>query len=291
MIGATQNVIDTWNNLIPSTGNLNFAEIDNNQMDFESVLLHELGHALGLGHPNLGSESGLGGNNRNYTKARPGANGSFDINAGADGIIGSADDLRGDDENRNFFAIADNDPFDINLGIVDSTTYTRDITQLPLGDNYSANADRTVGNALGYSNTEAVMQQGAFFGETQRSLGADDVAGILYSMTGVDEIAGTADDYTFALNFVGLTDAADILLGFDNSQTRFAVSESFGTLIDTNDNTENQHYRITRSNIYFNSNFNWFFSEAESQDIPEPASLLGFFAVGVGGFFLRRKQG
>ena len=287
---ATQNVVNTWNALVPTTGNLNFTEIANNQIDFESVLLHELGHSLGLGHPNLASESGLGGNKRDYTKSSKGANGSFDLNAGADGIIGSADDLRGDDENKNFFRIADNDPFNTNLGVVDSTTYTRDISQLPLGDHYSANSDRKVGAALGYSNTESVMQQGAFFGETQRSLGADDVAGIRYTMAGVDEIAGTDDDYTFALNFVGLADAADILINFDNTETSFAESQSFGRIIGTNDDTENQHFAITRSNIFFNSNYNWFFPEEQPQDIPEPASLFGLLVFGAGGVLLKRKQ-
>ncbi|MEM9542911.1 MAG: PEP-CTERM sorting domain-containing protein [Cyanobacteria bacterium P01_E01_bin.42] len=289
-IVATQNVIDTWNNLTPTTGNLDSTELDRNQMDFESVLLHELGHSLGLGHPNLASESGVSRNNRDYTKSGIGANGSFDLNRGADGIIGSADDLRGDDDNKNYFRIADNDPFATDLGIVDSTTYTRDLSLLPVGDNYSANADRDVGAALGYANTESVMQQGTFFGETQRELGADDVAGILYSMSGFDEIAGTDDDYTFALNFVGLTDAADILLGFDNNETSFAESQSFATNLGSNSETGNQHMAITRSRIFFNSNYDWFFPEEEPQNIPEPSTLIALFAVGCGGFLLRRKQ-
>ncbi|MBP0020137.1 MAG: PEP-CTERM sorting domain-containing protein [Cyanobacteria bacterium SBLK] len=292
MIVATQNVIETWNNLTPTTGNLDFTELNNNQMDFESVLLHELGHSLGLAHPNLASESRVGRNKRDYTKSGTGANGSFDLNSGADGIIGSADDLRGDDDNKNFFRIADNDPFTTNLGVVDSTTYTRDIALLPSGDNYSANADRDVGAALGYANTESVMQQGAFFGETQRELGADDVAGILYSMSGFDEIAGTDDDYTFELNFVGLTDTADILLAFDNSETSFAESQNSATEnLGMNNETGNEHRGITRSSIFFNSNYDWFFPEEEPQNIPEPSSLIGLFAIGLGGFLLRRKQG
>ncbi|MEM9539774.1 MAG: hypothetical protein AAGA60_09710 [Cyanobacteria bacterium P01_E01_bin.42] len=307
MIVATQNVINTWNNLVPTVGNLDFSEISGSQMDFESVLLHELGHSLGLAHPNLASESGTSGARRNYTKATTGANGTYDLNPGADGIIGSGDDLRGDDENRNFFRIADNDPFATDLGIVDSTTYSRDISLLPVGNSYSANGDRDVGAALGYANTEAVMQQGAFFGEIQRSLSADDAAGILYALAGVDEIAGTADDYTFELNFLGLTDAADILIDFDNSETGFAVSQSSGRAIGTNTTTGNQHYVITRSNIFFNSDFNWFFSETEtlpvpdppivpeppvvtdSQSVPDPSFLLGLLAVGAGGFFCKRK--
>ena len=94
-----QNNINIYNRLQPTTGNLvkgGNNNLSSGQVDFESVALHEFGHCLGLAHVNAASESGLTGNNQNYTKATDGINNLFDISAGADGIIGSNDDIRGD---------------------------------------------------------------------------------------------------------------------------------------------------------------------------------------------------
>jgi len=219
---------------------------------------------------NAATESGLAGANRNFTKATTGTNGVFDLNAGGDGIIGSADDIRGDDENLNYFRITDNNPFATNLGVVDSTTYSRNIADLQGGDTYSANGDRAVAAALGFADTEAVMQQGAFFGETQRTLAADDVAGLLYAQAGLDGIAGTADDYILTLDFLGLTGSADILIDFDNAETSFAESQNGGTFLTGDD------VAITSSRIFFNSGQEWYFNQ-ESNDIPAPAAwaILG----------------
>jgi uncharacterized protein (TIGR03382 family) len=287
MIIPTQNVVNTWNGLTPTTGNLNSSGISGSQVDYESTLLHEMGHSLGLSHVNAATESGLSGSNRNYTKATDGADNVFNINAGVDGIIGSADDIRGDDVNLNYFRKSDNNPVNIpggGLGVVDSTTYSRNLADLPGGDNFSANGDRAVAAALGFTNTEAVMQQGTFFGETQLSLTADDVAGILYAGSGLDEIAGTADDYTVVLNFLGLTTGADIVIDFDNAQTGFAVSQSGGTFLSAD------HIAINSTAIYFNSGSNWFFSQDSNAEIAEPGAMgvfcLGLLALGA----IRRRR-
>lgn len=267
---SVQNVVNTWNGKAATTGNLSFGQIGFSQVDFESVLLHEVGHSLGLAHVNAASESGLAGGAQNFTKAGAGTNGVLDVNGGVDGIAGSADDIRGDDVNLNYFRIADNNPFATNLGIVDSTTYSRDIADLPAGDNFSANGDRAVAAALGFADTEAVMQQGAFFGESQRTLGADDVAGLLYAQAGLDGIAGTADDYILTLDFLGLTGSADILIDFDNAETSFAESQNSGTFLTGDD------VAITSSRIFFNAGQEWYFNQ-ESNDIPAPAAwaILG----------------
>lgn len=291
MLTPAQNVVNTWNQLVPTTGNLvtDFSTIPAGQIDFESVLLHEMGHSLGLAHPNLASESGLNGANREYTKSTDGENNTFDLDSGVDGVIGSADDIRGDDVNLNYFRMADNDPFATNLGVVDSTTYSRDLADLPVGDTYAANADRSVGAALGYANTEAVAQQGTSNNEIQRELGADDVAGILYSQSGLDEIAGTADDYTFTLDFLGLNASADILIDFDNNETGFAVSKSVGSPIDGTD-----HFRITSTSIFLNSGFDWFFNQESNIDmeaVPEPLTVGGtLVALGLGWQMRRIKR-
>lgn len=279
MVIPTQNVIATFNALSPTTGNLELGATNNvpfASFDFESVLLHELGHSLGLAHCNAATESGLTGNDRNYTKATDGIDGMFNLSAGVDGIIGSADDVRGDDVNLGWFQISGNDPFTI-PGTVDNTTYSRDIANLPVGDLFVANADRSVGADLGYVNSEAIMQQGTFNDEAQRSLGHDDVAGILFAMSGVDETAGTADDYTLNLTYAGLTTVADIVIDFDNSQTGalgFAVSinGASSTFLGSGD-----HLTVNSMGIYFNTGdvtgnlFTWFFNTN-----PLPVELLAF---------------
>ncbi|MEO0957880.1 MAG: matrixin family metalloprotease [Pseudomonadota bacterium] len=96
MITPTANVVDTWNRKVPTTGNLDSNVVAFNEMDFESVLLHEMGHALGLGHSNLASESGLNGRAANFTDSAPGPDGVLNLDDGADNTVGSADDQRGD---------------------------------------------------------------------------------------------------------------------------------------------------------------------------------------------------
>ncbi len=269
MVISTQNVISVFNNMASTTPNISFGSIPS-QVDFESVLLHEMGHSLGLAHCNLATESGLSGSNQDYTKTTDGANDTFDLNPGLDGVIGSADDVRGDDENLNYFKISDNNPFTI-TSTVDQTTYSRDLLDLPSG-NFSANGERDVSVLLGFNSTEAVMQQGSIVGEVQRTLAADDVAGLKYGEAGVDEIAGTIDDYTLVLNYVGLTDVADIVIAFDDTQTGFAVSQSGADLINAN------HAAITSSRIYFNTGYNWFFNTSLSvEDIAVNTSKATLF--------------
>lgn len=293
-----QNVITVWNGLAPTTGNVQTANVPLLSYDFESVLLHEMGHALGLAHPNLASESGVAFGDQDYTKSTAGANNTYDLNAGADGVIGSADDLRGDDVNVNYFNISTNDPFDTNLpAVIDSTTYSRELADLPAGDLFAANASRDVAALLGYGSTESVMQQGQEINEAQRTLAAEDVAHIRYAMSGLDELQGTSDDYTFTLQYSGLTTAADIVLDFDDA-------EAFGfaaTTFDLTPELATNHVAISEAAIYFDdlSDFpfgiNWFFNDVllEQQEIPEvPGSVLLLFCgvFGAGASSLRRAR-
>jgi len=255
---SVRNVVATFNALQATTGNLSF-DADNNipagAIDFESTALHEMGHCLGLAHPNAATESGLTGDDQNYTKATGGADGVFDLDPGADGVIGSSDDLRNDDVNLHWFRIANNNPFTIDA-VVDSTTYARDIGMLPSGHLFAANADRSVGALLGVVDTEAVMQQGTYTDEAQRSLNHDDVATLLYAMSGVDEVAANADDYSIQLVYQGITTTdCDISLQFDNSMTGFAQCTTGANFIAAD------HAVITSANIYFNDTANWFFND------------------------------
>ena len=255
MAVAVQNAIQTWNQLIPTLGNIvtsgNRMPVD--QFDFESVTLHELGHCIGLSHPNLAVESGLTGNDKNYTASTKGANQVYDLNPGIDGIIGSSDDIRGDDVNLHWFPKGVNNPFLIPQ-TVDQLTYSRDLGDLPVVDHFAVNADRDVSEIYPIEKTEAVMQQGILAGEWRRTLAADDVATLRLGMSGLDRIAGTADDYTVELHYAGFTDNADITLAFDDKVT-FSACEIQADFLGGNHN----HLVIQTGNISFNSNFPWYF--------------------------------
>jgi hypothetical protein len=264
---SVRNVVTTWNALVPKSPNLLFAannDIGSSQIDFESTALHEVGHCLGLGHPNLSTESGLTGNDQNYTKSTDGADNAYDVDDGADNVIGSSDDARGDDVNLHWFRKSTDDPFAI-ASVVDSSTYSRDVANLPSGHAFPTNADRTVAALLGYTNTEAVMQQGAFYDEDQRSLTADDVATLKLGMSGLDLTAGTSDDYTIVLSYAGLTTSCNIVLDFDDAATGFAQCNAGGAFINAS------HVRITTANLYFNSGYNWFFNSVVA---PSPTPTL-----------------
>ncbi|MEN8803477.1 MAG: putative Ig domain-containing protein [Thiogranum sp.] len=261
-----QNNITIYNRLQPTTGNLVSGannNIPSGHVDFESVALHELGHCIGLAHVNAASESGLAGNNQNYTKATDGVNNQLDINPGADGIIGSHDDSRGDDVNLHWYRKLNNNPFTIDA-TVDSSSYARALSDLPVGHSFAANADRTLASSMGFANTEAVMQQLTFTDEAQRTLGHDDVATLLYAASGRNELAGDGDDYTINLEYGGISNIdCDVNLKFDNTQTGFAVCQAGGSSPPGSD-----HVSITSANIFFNTDFNWFFNTDTANQAP-----------------------
>lgn len=251
-----QDAIATWNELKPTSSNL-LNNVPGGLLDVESVVLHEMGHCIGLAHPNLATESGLNEPDRNYTKTTTGANGSYDLATGADGVRGSTDDNRGDDVNLHWFRKSNNNPFSI-AQVIDASTYSVDSNDLPQGQSSVANGDRDVSSLFGAPNTEAVMQQGQYFDEAQRTLTHDGVATIKLAESGLDETANTSDDYALKLVYGGISNAADcdINVGFDNSQTSFAVCGVSGLGIQGN------HVRIDSADVYLNDGFNWHFNTA-----------------------------
>ena len=267
---SVQNNIDAYNQLIPTTANVKQGASNNipsNAIDFESVALHEIGHCLGMTHINAASESGLTGNDANYTKATDGDNNVLDIDAGADGVIGSSDDVRGDDQNLVWFRKSNNDPFTIDT-VIDSTTYSRDLADLPTGHTFAANADRAVSTHLGYTKTEAVMQQETFFNEAQRTLGHDDVATLRYAASGIDERESggpgnrnARDNYTIVLEYGGIsTTNCDVSMGI-TSTVNLAFCDVEGLGIGGN------HVRIDNPYIEFGDGFNWFFNSANTAPV------------------------
>ncbi|MGR0482524.1 MAG: hypothetical protein ACTFAL_14280 [Candidatus Electronema sp. V4] len=271
MAQSVQNMIAAYNKLRPTTGNVWFdwassgGIMPDNSFDFESVMLHELGHCLGMGHVNLASQAGLDNSQENYTTAAKGANAVFDLNAGADGIIGSGDDQRGDDVNLNWFRISNNNPFTIGQ-TVDSTTYARDLSSLPSGHSFAANGDRALSVPLLNSNdamktqTETVLQQGQYNNEVQRSLAAEDVATLHYAMSGLDRLSGTVDDYIINLTYGGIKDSCAINITTD-AATGFAACSAAWTSISGGNG---QHSRLVGSDIKVapTSAISWHFNTA-----------------------------
>jgi len=274
---SVKNNIDVFNQMEPTHGNLkrgNNNNIPSGHIDFESVSLHEIGHCLGLAHINAATESGLSGDDQNYTKSTDGANDSWDLDAGVDGIIGSSDDVRGDDVNLLWFRKSNNDPFTIDT-VVDSTTYSKDIADLPAGHNYAANADRNVSTLLGYATTEAVMQQGTYKDEAQRTLGHDDVATLLYAASGVDERESggpggrnNRDNYTIVMEYGGISDTnCDVSMSMTSTPS-LAFCSVNGSYIGTSG--DNVHYRVTNAIIEFGDGFNWFFNTDNTAPTLDP---------------------
>ncbi|HHJ36765.1 MAG TPA: hypothetical protein ENJ87_13470 [Gammaproteobacteria bacterium] len=266
---AVQNNIAAYNQLLPTTGNVRLGTNNNvpaNAIDFESVALHELGHCLGMAHVNAASESGQTGNNQNYTRATDGVDNILNLNPGADGVIGSSDDIRGDDDNLFWFRRTNNDPFTIDA-VVDSTTYSRNLADLPAGHTFAANPDRAVSTLLGHPLTEAAMQQGTFFDEAQRTLGHDDVATLRYAESGINELENdpgnpnVTDNYSIVLEYGGIsTTNCDVSMSF-TATTGLAFCGVGGAGIAPG------HVRITTASIEFGQAFNWFFNAPNSAPV------------------------
>ncbi len=278
---TVEKTVATWNAQRVSTRNLGMGannDLPSNQFDLESVLLHELGHCLGLAHPNHASESGLVDPQANGTKSARGPNGVFNQGAGADGLHGSFDDVRGDDVNLYWYRRNVNRPLEF-PAIIDSTTFTR-TGNLPAGHNFAANADRDVLAALGIGQTESVMQQLTFNDEAQRRLTGEDLSTIRLGQSGIDRIQGTADDYSIVLEYVGRTSNCDIDIAFIPG-AGFAFCQISASSIASN------HFRITAADIRLDSAANWYYSPGPNtatlitSDSPDPSSPGQPYTVAV----------
>ena len=219
-----QDAIATWNALVPSQGNCpgecRLVEDldpspDTDPYDFESVVLHELGHcAYGLDHPNLQVDLPNDvGNERVNTSYTAGYNGSTAlISAGTDTIRGTADDEYGNICDVHWFRISDNDPVVIDATPIDSMTYSRSVLS-NLGMDFPVNANREAALSLGAPLTNAVMYSNIARNQVRDALTADEVNMVKNLLIGSDRIAGNADDYTVTLQYVADCSTADIQVG------------------------------------------------------------------------------
>lgn len=251
-------VVATWNGMTPTTGNLrtgNQTGMAPGQIDFESLLLHEMGHCMGLGHPNMSGGAGRS----EATVGGSGSDGTFQYGAGEDYILGSQDDDRGDDTNYHRFAPGVNDPFRSVGAVVDRTTYTRDLAQLPNGHNFARNGARAVASRMGLAPTEVVMQQGSSSQETQRQLSADDVDTLRYARSGLDGIQGTSDDYEVTLVYDGIQNGCDIQIKQESLSPGALGYCTRGSM----SNLSSEHFAFAgTATIRANSNVNWHYADA-----------------------------
>ena len=121
---------------------------------FESTLVHELGHAMGLSHVNLSAAAPDDSHTSSIEGPLQGD--SFDFGRGSDGIAGTPDDQRNDDVNLHYFRKGLNNPFQID-DVVDSTIYSRDLVDLPsITDSFFQNL---TGNNIttDFRNTQAIV--------------------------------------------------------------------------------------------------------------------------------------
>lgn len=279
-----RNAISAWNRLEPKQNNTeqNNPQLASNEIDFESVFMHELGHCTGLAHPNLASESGLSEPDARFAKSFKGTNNSYDLNKGSDDVIASRDDLRGDDGNLSWFRKADNDPFAFG-SVFDETTYSvnagdpdtaGDTGDLPDGHEYVEAAGLQVARDRGLPDGEAVMYQGTRPQETQRALNPDDAAMVRLAMSGIDREQGTSKDYTYEIEFDQQqgdhSDGCHITVNMTGSS--FGVCMASASI----DSPVPDHAVLTvntddpedpRPRIEFDPDVNWFFNDQLDSDL------------------------
>jgi hypothetical protein len=115
--------------------------------------------------------------------------------------------------------------------------------------------------AIGYVDTESVMQQGQPTDEVQRRITAEDLRTLRLAMAGLDGVAGTIDDYTLRLHYVGQVQQDDLC----DITVRFGAS-SLGSCAVSGVPLSSNHYRFTKATVLLGSNQNWHFSTAPNTE-------------------------
>jgi len=226
---ATVWAVAQWANLDPAIGNCEpFCGIPEDPetlgfFDLQSVVLHELGHALGLDHPNLFFRDPATGNpeHTSFSAAYDGS--PVGVLVGADGVRGSRDDFLdavgpGTAVNVHWFRTADNDPFVSDASPIDINSYSRATSNsLPTGSTWAANANYCHGFQLGHDRTQSVMYSILSPVVEYSDLSADDANMIRMQGAGEDRIFGTSDDYAVVVNWVLDCADAEVLVRWDDT--------------------------------------------------------------------------
>lgn len=270
-----RNAIAELNRLQGMNGNVT-AGPGGGQRDFESVMLHELGHCMGLDHNVLGPSELQVGNVTDarlyYTNSRPNVAG-FQTNAGADGVRASRDDIRGDDQNVHWFRSGVNDPFADLPAVVDQSNYTVSIASLPVGHLYPEAATShdpcdPQGGAASTSdlpgraaNTQSIMMPVLCSNNSIRKLAKDDVAQFRIARAGYNGTAGNQDDYTWTMQYVGRVANCDIPISLvDDASTGFAQC-NVGFSLPGNGSGDAV---LTSMNLIARASVNWFYNPVDT---------------------------
>lgn len=282
---AIQNVIAEYNRHQGRLGNVENAATNGvppAATDFESMLMHELGHCTGLDHNVYGpSEVGCSGggctNNAQlfYTNAANGANGVRNVDDGADNARATGDDLRGDDVNLHWYRAGVNNPF-VQEAVADRNTFVQS-GSLPGSDTFAeastafgpcafGSAGSNTSSANGQPATMAVMFPVLCLNNVVRDLSPDDRNTLQVGRAGLDGTAGTGDDYTVRLQYQGTnTSGCQVRIQFPSGggffcQVSFTVSP-------------NGDRRITSGTIKLQRETDWFFNQNDTTGGEPQANL------------------
>lgn len=288
---ATRNVVAEYNRMQGSTNNV---VAGNNLVDFESMLLHEVGHCVGMDHNTLGPSEIFttgacdfdGGTplpdcgsmpQLYFTNALPdatpppGPGDVYDADDGADNVRASRDDVRGNDVNRHWYQPLLNNPFAIPPAIVDQTTYSVNAALRPVGHNFieaatsqsPCNPAATADTSLlrGAGRTANTMSPVICTANFLRKISYDDEATLRIAMAGYDGSAAAAtDNYTWQLQYVGRTSTCDIPIRFAPGGFAQCITGLFGG--QTGDAV------ISSGEIIANSNVAWFYNTMDTTGTP-----------------------
>ncbi len=247
---ALLRALGTWTDLGPTAGNLDFdSDLPSGQTDFESIVLHEIGHVLGLDHPNLVDVYGPGSPRRDFAYSGRGLDSTFatviGTNDGTDDIAGSHDDERGDDEGFLWFRRLNNNPFTLDQTEIDEDSYSMsllDLPTVPIDDTYLD--DPVTGNiSTDFRGTRSVAVGDVNGDNRPDVIAADLLQGVrLYlndatsvpfgnSTVGINIISSTDDFQAVALGDVDNDTDRDIIVGRDGDPFCFSRTTVAAVLI------------------------------------------------------------
>jgi uncharacterized repeat protein (TIGR01451 family) len=273
---ALENVVAEYNRLQGLAGNVDDQALGN---DFESALLHEVGHCVGMDHSTIGlADSCVGGspdcgNSSKYffTIAHPGAGLLFDTGTGPDGQRATFDDQRGNDINRYWFQRGVANPWAAVPTVVDRSTHSVQLGELPGGALFPEVATAYDGCPIPSDNsafrgqlpTSNTMFPLVCASNLVRRLAPDDVATLRIARSGFDGVQGTADDYAVSLEVVGAGPACDIPVRFrPPGEVGFALCQI------TAQPQTNDRFVMTAGVILFNDSVDWHFNQIDTTGGP-----------------------
>lgn len=237
---SVRNAVAEFNRQVGTAGNVESAALGGvtpaGRPDFESVLIHELGHCQGLDHTvlgpgELGCSTGSGGtcasNPAFFAVISNPNNGGYNVVPGANGDPAARETARGDDINRHWFRSGVNNPFEVPPAVVDRGSHTVSTLALPPGHLFAeaatafttcAQSGSTDTSSLrGQPATQAVIFPIICTANVLRKLSWDEITTFRIARAGNDGVQNTADDYSVQLAYAGQTNVCDIRIRFSDA--------------------------------------------------------------------------